>query len=224
MTAIFVMAGLYVLLLSFRSAELTRVPVQEYLLTLLLAASIIVTDRFPIHLLRGTKLSLVTLPLFLATALLSAPFAIVTTGLGLVVANLLARVERGMLPRDIASTVGQWMLTVFWGSQLLHADLFEFSGRVSRLELLLLCALSFLLIDFVVFAITQASICGEPFLGTLKSVIKQGFSFEVIQYLIAVLGILAADKDIGSLILLIVPITITFVAFKNIKETRYETI
>jgi HD-GYP domain-containing protein (c-di-GMP phosphodiesterase class II) len=41
--------------------------------------------------------------------------------------------------------------------------------------------------------------------------------------LVAILGALAAYENIWSLILLIVPISITYIAFKNIKETRRET-
>jgi HD-GYP domain-containing protein (c-di-GMP phosphodiesterase class II) len=46
----------------------------------------------------------------------------------------------------------------------------------------------------------------------------------VIQYLIAILGALAADVEIWSLTILIAPVAITYVAFKNIKEMRHETV
>jgi hypothetical protein len=45
----------------------------------------------------------------------------------------------------------------------------------------------------------QASIYEELFITSLKSVIKEGFSLEVIQCLIAIPGILAAAKDTWSL-------------------------
>jgi len=194
---------------------------REYLLAILFTGSIILADRYPIHLLRGTKLSLINLPIFLATALLSTPLAIAVTGLGLVAANSLAREERGLLPRDIATTASQWMLTVFLGNQILQLGL---DGYLSRLGLLFLCAFSFLFIDFSFFSLTQASLYEEPFLATLKSVVQQGLSLEILQYLIAIPGVLAADIDPWSLILLVVPVVITHVAFKNIKETRYETV
>ena len=193
----------------------------DYFLAILCTGSIILADRYPIHLFRGTKLSLINLPIFLATAMLSAPLAIAVTGLGLVVANSVACEERGLLPRDIAATVSQWMLTVFLGNQILQLGM---AGYPSRLALLFLCAFCFLLIDFSFFSISQASIYDEPFLAIFKSVVKQGLSLEVIQYLIAIPGILAADVDPWSLILLVVPIVIAHVAFKDLKETRYETI
>src|SRR5688572_5310772 len=225
MIALFLaIAGMYALLRSLTSVQWPDIPFQEYLLAFLFAGFMIFADRYPIHLLRGTKLSLVNLPIFLCTALLSAPLAIAATGVGLLTANFLSRVERGLLPRDIASTVGQWMWTVYLGYQIVHLDRLGLQAHLTRLELLLFCAFSFVFIDFIVFSISQASIYGEPFLATLKAVVKEGLSLEVIQYLIAIPGILAADKDLWSLILLIVPISMTYSVFKNIKETRFETI
>jgi len=222
--SVLLIAATYAFFLSLEDIAGIGVPPREYLLAALFMGSIILADRYPIHLLRGTKLSLINLPIFLSTALLPAPLAIAATGTGLLAANLLARVKRGLLFRDIAATVGQWMLMVFLGAEFLHLDQPGWLVHLSRLVLLLLCAFSFLFIDFTVFSISQASIYDEPFIMIFKSVVKQGFSLEVIQYLIAIPGILAADVDLWSLILLVVPILITYVAFKNIKETRYETV
>jgi HD-GYP domain-containing protein (c-di-GMP phosphodiesterase class II) len=221
---ILAMAGMYTFLLSLISAQWPNIPPQEYLMALLFAGFMIFADRYPIHLLRGTKLSLINLPIFLSATLLSAPLAIGATGAGLLIANFLGRVERGLLPRDIASTVGQWMWTVFLGYQIVHLDRLGLQAHLTRLELLLFCALAFLFIDFVIFSISQALIYREPFLATFKAVFKEGFSLEVIQYLIATPGILAADQDLWSLVLLIVPISMTYSVFKNIKETRFETV
>ncbi len=219
-----VIAGTYALALSLSNMKVTNIYTREYLLAISFAGAIILADHYPIHLLRGTKISLINLPIFLSAVLLSAPLAIIVTGVGLLVAYLLARVERGLLPRDIASTVGQWMFTAFLGYQIVHLTLPGSHWHTSRLSLLLLCAFSFLLIDFVVFSLSQSFIYDEPFIVILKSVVQQGILLEVIQYLIAILGTLVAYEDIWSLVLLVVPISITYIAFKNIKETRYETI
>jgi HD-GYP domain-containing protein (c-di-GMP phosphodiesterase class II) len=144
-------------------------------------------------------------------------------GVGVLVANLLARVERGLLARDIVSTLGQWLFTAFLGYRIIHLTLPGLHWHTTQLGLLLLCALLFLLLDFLVFSLSQSFIYNEPFLITLKSVAYHGFTLEVIQYLIGILGALAAYEDIWSVILLIVPVSITYVAFKNIKEMRYET-
>ena len=225
MIALFLgIAGMQAFLLSLKGMQWSVIPQQQYLLAFLFAGFIILADRYPIHLLRGTKLSLINLPIFLGATLLSAPLAIVATGAGLLTANFFGRVERGLLPRDMVATVGQWMWTVYFGYQIVHLDRLGLQAHLTRLELLLFCAFSFLFIDFVVFCISQAMIYEEPFLATFKVIIKEGFSLEAIQYLIAIPGILAADTDLWSLALLVVPISMTYSVFKNIKETRLETV
>ena len=106
---ILAIAGSYVFLLSLRDTPGITISPQEYVLATLFACSIIIADRYPIHLLRGTKASLINLPIFLSTAILSAPLAITVAGIGVLIANLIARVERGLFLRDIAWVAGQWM-------------------------------------------------------------------------------------------------------------------
>lgn len=221
--ALLLTSGMYALAISLRNIEVTSIHSGEYLLALLFTGAIILADQLPIHLLHGTKLSMINLPIFLSAVLLPAPVVILAAGAGLLVSNMLARAERGLLPRDIASTVGQWMFTAFLGYQIVHLTLPGIHGQPYRLGLLLLCAISFLAIDFILFSLSQSFIYGEPFTFTLKSIVVEGVLLEVIQYVIAILGALAAYTEIWSLILLIVPISITYIAFKNIKETRYET-
>ncbi len=102
--------GISAFFLSLRNAEATNIHFQEYLLALLFTGTIVLADRFPIHLLRGTKTSLINIPIFLLAVLLPAPLAILAICAGLLIKDLLARAERGLLPRDIASTIGQWMI------------------------------------------------------------------------------------------------------------------
>ena len=217
-------AGILALAQSLSRSEVIVLRPGDYLLAFLFAGAMILANQYPIHLLRGTKLSLINLPIFLCAVLIPAPLAIIATCAGLLTANLLTRVERALLPRDIASTVGQWMFTVFLGYQIVHSTLPEFQDQASRFGLLLFCAFSFILIDFVVFSLSHTFIFREPFLVTLKSVIQEGLYIEIAQYFIAILGTLAADVDILSLGLLVIPVIVTYIAFKNIKEMRYETV
>ncbi len=213
-----------VVVLSLAHKESSGIHLWEYMLVVLFAGAIILLDHYPIHLLRGTKVSLVNLPIFLSATLLHGPLVLVATGVGLLVAYLLARAERGLLPRDILAGLGQWLFTAFLGYRIVHLTFPGWPWHVSKLSLLLLCALMFLLLDFFTFFVSQSLIYDEPFIHTFKSITQQGFSLEVIQYLIGVLGALAAYEDTWSVLLLSVPMSITYVAFKNLKETRYETI
>jgi hypothetical protein len=217
-------AGMYAVVLSLAGTPVTVIHFREYVLVILFTGAIILTDRYPIHLLRGTKVSLTNLPIFLSVALLRVPLVMIATGMGLLVANLLARLERGLLPRDIISMIGQWLFTAFLGYQIIHLSLPGLPWHISKLGLLFLSAFLFLLLDFVVFSLSQSFIYEEPFIVTLKSVVFHGISLELIQYLIGILGALAAYENIWSVALLIVPVSITYVAFKNVKEMRRETV
>jgi len=196
----------------------------EVLLAILFSGTITLADSYPIHILRGTKILLINLPIFLSAVLLPAPLAIAATGVGLLISNLHARAERGLLPRDIVSTLGQWMFLTFVGNQISHLSLPGLAGNTFRDGLLVPCALVFLLGDFLIFSLSQSFIFGEPFLSLLKSIIKEGIALELTQYSIAILGAMAAYENKWSLLLLILPIVITYVAFKNLKETRFETV
>ena len=223
-TVLLVITGISALVLSLRNIAVFNLRSVEYLLGFLFAGAIVLADEYPIHLMRGTKVSMINLPIFLAAVLLPAPLAILATGAGLLIANMRARVERGLLPRDIASVVSQWMFTAFLGYQIIHLTLPSIDGHTSRLGLLLLCASVFLFIDLIVFSLLQSFMYGEPFTFILKSIVAEGGFLEVVQYVIAVLGALAAYTEIWSLILLMVPVSITYIAFKNIKETHHETV
>lgn len=216
--------GLYAFVHSLDVARGSRLRPAEILLAILFCAAMILADRFPIHLARGTKASLVNLPIFLAAAMLPAPLAVLATGAGLLTSDYLARVERGLLARDFLTTAGQWMFTSFVGYQIVHLKLPGISGSESSSVLLLVCALFFLFIDAFIFSLSQSFVFGESFNVTLKSIIREGATLELIQYLTAILGVLAAAEQPWSLILLTVPISITYVAFKNIKEIRHETV
>lgn len=216
--------GLYALTHAIVMTRGSKITPGEILLASVFCSAIILADRFPIHLARGTKASLVNLPIFLATVLLAAPLAVLSTGAGLLIADHRAREERGLLTRDLVSTAGQWMFTSFLGHQIVHLSLPGVSGSASSYGLLLLCALSFLFVDAFIFSLSQSFVFGESFVIILKSVLKEGSTLELIQYLTAILGALAAEEDRWSLILLAVPISITYVAFKNIKEIRHETV
>ncbi len=154
--ALLAIVGSAAVILSLRQTEVTVIHLQEYVLVPLFAGAIILLDHYPIHLLRGTKVSLTNLPIFLSAALLYAPLALLAIGAGLLAANLLARVERGLLPRDIVSTAGQWLLTAYLGYRIVHLFIPSLHWQVSRLGLLSLCALSFLLLDFLVFSLSQS--------------------------------------------------------------------
>ena len=65
--------GICAAILSWAHTETKAAPFQEHLLVLFFTGAIILSDHYPIHLLRGIKVSLTNLPIFLSESLLSAP-------------------------------------------------------------------------------------------------------------------------------------------------------
>jgi hypothetical protein len=216
--------GIFSLAVALIAGQASKMQSRDFWLTVLFTGSIILADHFPIHIFRGTKVSLTNLPIYLSAVLLPAPLAVLATGTGILIANVVAVNERGLLPRDIVSSVGQWMFTAFLGNQITHLTFLRSDPLTSKYGLLLLAAFAFLLVDFLMFSLSQAFVFGEPFLSMLRSVAREGIVIELSQYLTAILGALAAYQDIGSLVLLIVPVSITYIAFKNLKEIHKETV
>jgi len=217
-------AGLSVLSVSISETAWSSLKPVQFLLTVLFTGAVILADRYPIHLGRGTKASMTSLPIYLGTVLLAAPLAISMAGGGLLISNLKARTERGLLPRDIISTAGQWMVIAFLGYQVNHLTLPGLDWHLSRFILLAAGALTFLIADFTIFSLTNSFVLEEPFPRTLRATFREGIDIEGIQLLVAILGALAIDESIWALPLLAVPAITTYTTFKNIKEVRYETL
>ncbi len=222
--SLFALTGFTVMALSIWNAPFAVYRFEQFLLSVIFAAMVVVSDIFPIHLGRGTKLAMTNLPVFLGAALLPAPLAVISAGVGFLIAQLRSRSERGTLPRDIALDVGRWMLTVYLGYQVIHMDLPWLPEQTSRLVFLLAGALTFLLVDFTGFSIFNSLILQEPFLYVLRSNIAQGGGLELVQYSVAILGALAGMAEIWSLPLLVVPLIVAYIGFKNMKEVHYETL
>ncbi|MEP6894223.1 MAG: HD-GYP domain-containing protein [Chloroflexota bacterium] len=221
---LFALAGFWVLALSLKETPLTALYTNQFLLSAIFAGAVILADEFPIHLGRGTKLSMTNLPIYLSAVLLPVSLAVLAVGVGFLTAHFRARASRGYLLRDIALNVGRWMLTTYLGYQVFHLNIPWLSDNAGRYVLLIASALTFLIVDFGSFSLTNSFLLQEPFLHILKSNIADGIVIEVVQYLIGILGALAAFEEIWSLPLLAVPLVVTYFGFKNIKEVHHETL
>jgi HD-GYP domain-containing protein (c-di-GMP phosphodiesterase class II) len=218
------LAGLSALAFSVLETSWKNLGLEQVLMAVLFTGAVILADHFPVHLTRGTKASMTSLPIYMAAVLLPAPLAILTAGFGLTVAELRTRRDRGLLPRDIASTSGQWMVATFLGSLTYNVNIPWLSDDSSKFITLVACALVFLATDFLIFAISNTYILREDFLQVLRTAVFEGIGIEGAQYIIAILGALVVHEDRWSLPLLVVPVIITYITFKNIKEVRNDTL
>lgn len=218
------LAGLFALFVAFLRASQADFQLTKIVMGVILAGLVILADHFPIHLTRGTKISMTSLPIYLGAVFLPAPLAMLGTGAGMMIAEIRSMPQRGTLFRDIAATTGQWMTASLVGSLVINLN---FPGRMAgtvSFPLLVAAALTFLLIDFTIFSLTNSFILREPFLRVLHTTFSEGIGIEGAQYLIAILGALAAAQEPWAIVLVIVPAIISHLAFKSIKEVKDDTL
>ena len=214
------LAGGAVLFLSWQGVRAIELSLEQILVAGSLTGAIILADRYPIHLLRGTKVSMVSIPIYLAVALLPIPLAVTAAGTGILLADLAARSQRGLTTADLFMNTGRWIVIGFVGCQIAHRNV---SAPIDHMLLLLACAVTLLIADFISFSLSLAFVVNEPFLVQLRSTFREGFLLEGAQYLIGIIGAFAALQGLWILPLLFIPAALSYIAFKNRKELRQNT-
>jgi HD-GYP domain-containing protein (c-di-GMP phosphodiesterase class II) len=194
---------------------LDRAGIQTVLVAFGLAAAVVVAGLFPIHLQYRTKVVLTTPPLYLSATLLPPGVAALTAGLAVLALQLITRKRKGSLPSDIATAAARWVIVAWLSAWVAHLN---FDSLASTPLTLLGAALVMLAGDIVTGAFEIAPMSGEPPLYVMLSMLQGAGLIEAAQYLLGMLGALAARQQIWSLVLLILPTYIIYTAFKHTKE------
>ncbi|OGO39779.1 MAG: hypothetical protein A2Z03_09580 [Chloroflexi bacterium RBG_16_56_8] len=186
----------------------------------LLIVAISGTYVYPIHVRHNTKILMGTVPLYLAVVLLPPVVAGLVGGLGVLAGQLLSRRHRRKLPSDIATAVGRLVIVSC------VAALVAYLGQINSLNHLLLLpavALVMFLGDMITSSFEIAPMSGEPVWQVMVATMREASTIEGVQYLIGMLGALAATQQVWGLVLLALPTWIVYLAFKNLKELRDTT-
>jgi len=215
-----ILAGGAFLALSWRGVQGIDLSFGQILAAALLTTAIVLADRYPIHLLRGTKASMASIPIYLAVVLLPIHLAVTTAGAGMLLSSLQARAKRKLILSDILGQTGRWLVISFIGHQVATLSI---QPEIDRIVLLLGSACTLLLADFISFSLSLSFIVNEPFIVSLKSAFREGLMVEGIQYLIGIIGAFAALQDMWILPLVGIPAAITYLAFKRNKELQQNT-
>src|SRR5712692_654641 len=93
---------------------------QLSLLTFGLAACVALAGQYAIHIRYHTKVTLTTLPLYLAAVLLPPPVAALTAGFGTLGSQLLAHAKRGNSVSIIATATSRWVVVALLSSGVAH--------------------------------------------------------------------------------------------------------
>jgi HD-GYP domain-containing protein (c-di-GMP phosphodiesterase class II) len=188
--------------------------------TLFLIGALVIANRYPIHVQSHTKVLIITVPLFLMAVLLPPALAAPAAGLGILIDELKERRQRRSLLSDIITNTSRWIVLVSLGAWVAHLP-----ADTDMIHAVLLVAAAIVMFagDLVTISLQVASISGEPPLRVLRATAREVSASEGVQYLLGILGAIAAEIHIWALVLLIVPCVVVFLAFKNLKEMRNST-
>jgi hypothetical protein len=207
---------------------------RDLLLAAVLVAGVVVSYRFPIHLNRSRKVEISSVPLYLIAALLpGVPLAATAAGLGILIGELMVRVERGNYYSDVFTAVSRWVIVIMAGSTFAHLyrgyagyDLHLHAGT----PLISTTSVGFVGTALILWAgdcltcpLVISPMSGERPVKVIITNSRDSAPIEGAQYLFGLLGALAASVEYWSLGLLVLPAVLVYRAFKTIKEIQNNT-
>jgi hypothetical protein len=196
----------------------TRVGPADMLVATLLVCWVAAGYQFPIHLRRSQKVEMTTVALYLMVVLLpSAPLASTCAALGVLAGEMLVRARRGNYYSDVATAVGRWIIVVLAGSIVEHV-----LGSDNTLYLVGVAAVVWLG-DIVTLPLVISPMTGERPIQSMISNVRASALVDGPQYLLGMLGALAASVQVWALGLLVLPTILVYVALKNVKELQSNT-
>ena len=166
--------------------------------------------QWPLHIQRQTKVYMTSVPYYLLAVLVAPPLAATVAGLGALVGELSVRRRRGNTGSFVASQVGRRTLVVLLGA--LVADRLGDVGM--RVPALLGAAVVLEVGDIVTCPLSLAPLWGERPRRVLVMVARKAYAIEAAQYLLGVLGALAARQQLWTAILLVLPTVLVYLAFR----------
>jgi len=173
-----------------------------------LALAVVAAHRFPLGGRGRTKLGLASVPYYLMAALLPAPLAAVAAGLGALGGDLSVRRARGLLAGDIASQVGRRVVVVALGALAAHLGA-DAAGQANALALVG-AALTLGIGDIATAPLVLSPMGAGPPLRVIATVARDAAPMEGAQYLVGLLGALAAARDSWAVGLLVVPTALVY--------------
>jgi len=182
----------------------------DALLAVLLLVLISAAFQWPLHIQRQTKVYMTSVPYYLLAVLVAPPLAATAAGLGALMGELSVRRRRGNTGSFVASQVGRRTLVVLLGA--LVADRLGDVGM--RVPALLGAAVVLEGGDIVTCPLSLAPLWGERPRRVLVLVARKASVIEAAQYLLGVLGALAARQQLWTAILLVLPTVLVYLAFR----------
>jgi len=200
--------------------QASRLDLQTGLLAVAFTLAAILADRHPVHVAHHTKVAVTTVPLFLMAALLPPPLAGLAAGVAVLVGEVSTRSEYGNHPEDIALSVARCVVVASLGGIVAHLPAPH--PALQGITLVAAAGVMFLgdlLLSTLELAPMSGIRPGQVFARTLR----EAGLMETAQYLFGILLAAAAHRYLWTIVLLVLPMGVLYVAFKQMKELRGDT-
>jgi diguanylate cyclase (GGDEF)-like protein/PAS domain S-box-containing protein len=191
--------------------------VATVLLGLVLLATYVLTNHYPIHVSADMQVCVGSVPALLIAALLPVPQAAIVFLLGKGIGELTVRADRGGYYSDVASQVGRWVIVGILASIVAHLP--SSAGSEYRVPLIGAVAVMWLG-DILTSPLVLYPISGDRPWRIIRAVAREAGAAEGAQYLLGILGVLAAQGARWSVLLLAFPTALVYLAFKSAKDVR----
>jgi len=207
--------GLLVLLGAWRgalAAGTATLSARDLLVVVCLAGATIASYQFPLHIRPKTKIYLASAPLYLLVVLVAPPPLAATVGaLATLLGELSVRRARRTRPGDTASEVGRRLLVLLAG-----AAVAQLPAAVLPHLLALVAAAAVLEVgDIVTAPLVLSPLTGAAPPRVIVTVARAAWLDEGAQYLLGVVGALAATQAFWTPLLLVGPIALVYYALNR---------
>lgn len=183
-------------------------------LCLTLAGAVVAAYQFPLHIRPNTKLYMSSVPFYLLAVLVTPPLAAVAAAAGALVGETSVRARRGTLPSQIATEVGRRAIVVLLGAMAAWGP----GDTPPHSWSLVWAALVLGVGDVVTFPLVLAGVTRQPFVQLVIASAREAYLLEGAQYLLGLLGALAAAQQLWAPALLILPTALVYITFKRAQE------
>ncbi len=186
------------------------------LLALGLVAATVAAYQFPLHLHRHAKVYMASVPYYLLAVCAPPALAATAAAVGALAGELSVRARRGNRASAVASEVGRRALVVLLGALVAHLP-----GSLTAHTLALVgTAVTLGAGDIATAPLVLAPMNGARPLRTVVAVAREAYLMEGAQYLLALLGALAAERQGWAVLLLAAPTTLVYLAFRNVARAH----
>ncbi|MGH2343769.1 MAG: HD-GYP domain-containing protein [Chloroflexota bacterium] len=209
--------ALAALAVTWHQAGLADLKTGNLILAAILGAAILHSLIYPIHVSRGFKIAVHTIPLFLLAVLVPPALAATTAACALFIGEIAQRHVKGQYISDMASTVGRTALAVLLSALTAQAFAWPFGLPIIAAAAVLFVA------DTLTVALEIGAITGDRPFRVVRLVIREGGAAEATLYVIGLLGALAGREQVWSIALLLLPAILLRRLLKRGMEVQEQT-